>query len=150
MPKQEVHDAQWFRDRFKNKQIATKVMSAAEYQASIRTYPIPGKKSNIKESILRQLKDSNLPFTPEHKFSPDRKFRFDWAIITTHCKIGIEYEGLMSKKSRHTTVTGFSKDTEKYNLAASLGWIVLRYTAMTHQNMMRDVIGVIEKSVKPT
>lgn len=144
MSKQEVHDAQWFRNRFKNKAVAHKVMSAADYQAHIRKTPAPKKGKSIKEYIIRELKDSGLPFVREHKFCPNRKFRFDWAIITTHCKIGLEYEGLMSAKSRHTSIIGFTKDTEKYNLAQSLGWIVLRYTALNYKNMMKDIIEVIK------
>ena len=148
MANQEVYDANWFRDKFKTKPVK-QVMSAADYQALIKKSPsLPQKGSNIKASILQALKDSGLPYTSEHKFCHDRKFRFDWAIVTTHFKIGIEYEGLMSKKSRHTTIGGFSKDTEKYNIASAAGWVVLRYTALTYKNMMRDVLGVIEKSVK--
>jgi hypothetical protein len=37
-------------------------------------------------------------------------------------KVAIEYEGLMSVKSGQTTVTGYSNDCIKYNLAACLGW----------------------------
>ena len=98
--------------------------------------------------MIQALKDSNLSYKSEYKFAPDRKFRFDWAVITTHCKIGIEYEGLMSKKSGHTTVGGYSKDTEKYNLAQSLGFKVLRYTALTYKNMIRDVLAEVNNSLK--
>jgi hypothetical protein len=51
---------------------------------------------------------------------PTGKFRFDWAI--PDLKVAIEYEGLMSVKSGQTTVTGYSNDCIKYNLAACLGW----------------------------
>ena len=101
---------------------------------------IPQKKSNIKASITQALKDSKLPYVTEYKFSKDRKYRFDWAIITTHCKIGIEYDGLMSAKSRHITITGFSKDQEKFNLAALEGWIVLRYSALNYKQLIPDVL----------
>ena len=63
----------------------------------------------------------------EHKFHQVRRWRFDWA-YPDH-KIAIEYEGLMSRKSRHTTISGFTADCEKYNSAAQLGWRVYRFTA---------------------
>lgn len=59
---------------------------------------------------------------------PGRKFRFDWAI--PEYKLAIEYEGIISAKSRHTSITGFTADTTKYNLAQLNGWIVLRFTQL--------------------
>ena len=79
----------------------------------------------------------------EHLFHPTRKWRFDW-VIPTH-KIAIEYEGLMSAKSRHTTIKGFSGDCEKYNEAVKLGWRVLRYTAVNYKNLDRDLKNLIVK-----
>jgi hypothetical protein len=64
----------------------------------------------------------------EFKFHPTRKWRFDCAIPAL--KIAIEYEGIMGASSRHTRVKGYTGDTDKYNEAALLGWIVLRFTAM--------------------
>jgi hypothetical protein len=59
--------------------------------------------------------------------------------------LAIEFEGIMSEKSRHTTKTGYSKDTEKYNLAAINDWIVLRYTVLTYGNLERDIMKLIKK-----
>jgi hypothetical protein len=78
-----------------------------------------------------------LKLKPEHRFHAERKWRFDWCIPAL--MIAIEYEGLMSAKSRHTTVKGFSGDTEKYNAAAALGWKVYRYTALTYHNLLVDL-----------
>lgn len=78
-----------------------------------------------------------LELTREYQFHPYRKFRFDWAIPAL--KVGIEYEGLMAEKSRHTTVTGYSVDAQKYNLAQSEGWKVLRYTALNYKNAIEDL-----------
>lgn len=71
----------------------------------------------------------------EHKGIKGRLFRFDWAI--PEYKLAIEYEGIFSNKSRHTSVTGYATDCEKYNLATLQGWKVLRYTATNYQ--MLDV-----------
>lgn len=78
----------------------------------------------------------------EYKFAADRKFKFDF-ILREHfpkkIKIAIEYEGLMSEKSGHTTVTGYTSNCDKYNLAATLGWIVLRYTALNYKQLEADL-----------
>ena len=63
----------------------------------------------------------------EHKFHPTRKWRFDFAHVPT--KTAIEIEGGTWSGGRHTRGSGYSKDCEKYNEAAKLGWCVLRYTA---------------------
>jgi very-short-patch-repair endonuclease len=73
----------------------------------------------------------------EVKFHPSRKWRFDYAI--EDLQVAIEYEGLMSKKSRHTTISGFTGDTEKYNEAQSRGWKVLRYTAINYKELITDL-----------
>lgn len=93
-----------------------------------------------KQYIELCLKWNEVKFETEYKFSDKRKFRFDYA-IPEH-KIAIEYEGVYQNhtgKSRHTTVTGYSRDCEKYNLAVIEGWRVLRYTAKNVQNLDSDI-----------
>ncbi|MFL5811344.1 MAG: hypothetical protein ACJ749_17610 [Flavisolibacter sp.] len=80
---------------------------------------------------------NKLTLEKEFAFHPERKWRFDFAILEK--KVAIEYEGLMSEKSRHTTVTGYTGDAEKYNAAQSLGWKVLRYTAVNYKTMIEDL-----------
>jgi len=90
-------------------------------------------------AILDSLKRNGHidDFVAEHRFHDVRRFRFDWAVVSL--KIAIEYEGIFSKKSRHTTVSGYSKDIEKYNLALTHGWKVLRYTAKNYMNLKNDL-----------
>lgn len=84
----------------------------------------------------------NIPgITQEFKFHPKRKFRADYAIPDK--MILIEYDGLMSSKSRHTTVSGFTRDCEKMNLAAQLGYRVFRYTALNYANVVGDLNEII-------
>ena len=73
----------------------------------------------------------NLSF--EYQFAKPRKFRFDIALPKE--MIAIEYEGINSSKSRHTTITGYTKDCEKYNLATMNGWKVFRYTALNYKEV---------------
>jgi len=78
----------------------------------------------------------------EHKFSKERKFRFDFFVTELNC--AIEYEGIFGENSRHTNKMGYSKDTEKYSLAATMGILVLRYTAINFKNVITD----LEKLIK--
>jgi len=82
----------------------------------------------------------------EHKFHPQRKWRFDAAIPSI--MVAIELEGGtwarkgakkcrvcgQTPQGRHTTGTGYGSDIEKYNTAALMGWFVLRFTS----DMVRD------------
>ena len=81
--------------------------------------------------------EKGLTLDEEYRFCPDRKFRFDFCIQSL--KIGIEYEGLNSEKSGHTTLKGFTKDTEKYNLAQSLGWNVIRVTVLNYKKILQEL-----------
>jgi very-short-patch-repair endonuclease len=54
------------------------------------------------------------------------RHRFDFAIVDK--KIAIEIEGGIHTNGRHTRGVGFQNDMIKYNKAAELGWVVLRYS----------------------
>lgn len=74
-----------------------------------------------------------IRFEREFLFAKDRKFRADRFLPDYN--ILIEFEGIgfkrdgSQKKSRHTSLGGYTKDCEKYNLATELGYKVFRYTA---------------------
>ena len=105
----------------------------------------PVKKPKIKKTEAKQLAQMKWwlfaiygdMVVYELRFDKKRRFRFDIAI--PDAKIGIEYEGLNSEKSGHTTLVGYSSDTEKYNLAAEQGWRVYRYTVLNYQNVINDI-----------
>jgi hypothetical protein len=61
----------------------------------------------------------------EHRFCPGRRFRFDYAFVEH--KVAIEIEGGIWTQGRHTRGSGFAGDMEKYNIAATMGWRLLRY-----------------------
>lgn len=100
--------------------------------------PVVQKPSKAKDwmgSNLQYWANANaVTLEEEYRFDDKRRWRFDWAIPSM--KIAVEYEGLMSKKSRHTTAKGFTADTEKYNAAQGHGWRVLRFTAMNYKTMV--------------
>lgn len=93
------------------------------------------------DQIALWLRALGIDFVEEHEFAkectPPRRFRFDFAILPA--KIAIEYEGLNSEKSGHTTKNGYTKDAEKYNLAQVLGWDVYRYTHFNLDQVLTDV-----------
>lgn len=102
---------------------------------------LPAKGSKIKGWISMQLfawcKAEGFTLSSEFQFHPERKWRFDWCVM--ELKVGVEYEGLMSEKSRHTTVRGFTGDAEKYKEAMLLGWKVFRYTALNYKTIIQDL-----------
>ena len=126
-------------------------MSISEYRDLIKKKPQgKSKSSNSSKSIDPKTKiefmlmEIGLPFKKEHAFHPTRKWRFDYAFLDK--KLAIEYEGIFGGgKSRHTTVTGYTADAEKYNAAQSLGWTVLRYTAKNYTNITRDINEFLKK-----
>jgi hypothetical protein len=103
---------------------------------------VPIEKPGI-DKIKDALTGAGIKFQSEKKFCKDRRFKFDIAFPKK--KIAIEYEGIFSNKSRHTTMGGYAKDCEKYNLAAQLGWKVFRYTS---KSLKGNGITLIIESLK--
>jgi hypothetical protein len=64
----------------------------------------------------------------EHLFCLTRQWRFDFAWPEE--KIALEIEGSILCGGRHQSTAGFLNDIEKYNTAASMGWLVLRATTL--------------------
>lgn len=97
--------------------------------------------SKKEPEALRHIKEVlwllKIDYQTEYQFHPARKFRFDIAI--PELKLGIEFEGLISDKSRHTTITGYTNDCIKYNLAQSFGWKVYRYTVLNYKDFYNDI-----------
>jgi len=81
----------------------------------------------------------NFNFIPEYQFNPNRKWRFDYALLDY--MIAIEIEGGAWSNGRHTRGKGFINDMEKYNSANVLGWQVLRYTPEQFENyvFLKDI-----------
>jgi very-short-patch-repair endonuclease len=91
----------------------------------------------IEKNLWHWAKANHQEMIREHQFHPDRKWRFDW--VFPKLMTAVEYEGLMSEKSRHTTIEGYTGDVEKYNQAQQLGWKVLRYTAKNYKQIIDDL-----------
>jgi len=90
-----------------------------------------------KDFIELALKQSGLEWVAELKFDEKRKYRFDWAVPSL--KFYFEYDGLQSEKSGHSTLVGFTSDTEKRSLATDLGWRGKHYTILNYKNIIKDL-----------
>ena len=134
-----------------NKSLLEKLKKEGKIK-TVNIPPEPEKKSIIPKSIgkyklhiISVLEASGLNYESEFIFSNERKFRFDWAV--PQLCIAIEYEGIFSEKSGHTTLSGYKKDVEKYNLATKLGWKILRYTADNYLDFEND-LKIMQKDEK--
>lgn len=91
------------------------------------------------ETLWIQLGGSEL--VSEYQFTPDRRWRFDFA--SPDKMLGIEIEGGMWSKGRHTRAMGYTNDCEKYNAATLLGWRVFRFTSLMFDDPIRYILPVV-------
>lgn len=80
----------------------------------------------------------------EHRFHPQRRWRFDFA--WPERKIAVEIEGGTFTRGRHVRPLGYEGDCEKYNEAALLGWKVLRFT--TRQIAKGIALATLERALQ--
>jgi very-short-patch-repair endonuclease len=103
--------------------------------------------SELERTLETQIKQVGLPDpVQEFHFAKHlgRRYRADFAY--PQFGLLIEVEGGTWTRGRHTRGGGFEKDCEKYNLAAELGYKVLRFTGA----MVEDgrAITTIEKMIR--
>lgn len=85
--------------------------------------------------------------TREYKFAaPDRKWAFDFAWPDK--RVALEVEGGVFSNGRHVRGAGFLKDMEKYNTAASRGWLVLRCTPATRDTL--ETVHLVQRALNLT
>lgn len=106
-----------------------------------RVKKVSKEKEWIKFKLNQFAKEKGLILSREYMFNEERDWRFDWCYLSV--KIAYEYEGIVAKKSRHTTLTGFTGDTEKYNAAVADGWRVYRYTALNYLDLVIDLENLV-------
>ena len=94
--------------------------------------------------IKTLLNTMNVAYEVEYKFLKNRKFRFD--IAMPQYMLFVEYEGMVaSGRGGHQTMSGYTKNCEKYNLAAVEGWSGLRYTTMNYKSFEQNIIQFLLK-----
>lgn len=97
-------------------------------EAARAALPVPAHPSALEAAFAAQLVHAGLPApTPQHRFALPRRFAFDFAWPDR--LVAVELDGGTWSGGRHTRGAGFERDAEKLNLAAILGWTVLRFTA---------------------
>ena len=89
------------------------------------------------QNIELKLKSLGLDYQKEYLPIFGHLFRSDFYVESMN--LLIEFEGIVSNKSRHTSILGYSKDCEKYNLFSLAGYKLLRYTAITIPNLIDDL-----------
>lgn len=83
--------------------------------------------SDLEDNLANQIKWIGLKEPErEYKFAPGRKYRCDFAWPDK--RLLVEVEGGIYTKQAHGSITGILRDVQKYNLAAELGYKVLRVT----------------------
>lgn len=107
--------------------------------------------SEAEESLAQQLAGQLRLPQREFAFHPTRRWRFDFA--WPHAKVAVEVEGGVypsrqpdgSLQAGHARPAMFTKDVEKYNEAAILGWMLIRVTP----KMVKDgtALTVIERAL---
>jgi hypothetical protein len=122
-----------------NKGIKVEGLVSTEVKKQPQRKKVESKKLIEMKQLLNTLK---IDFKSEYRFHEYRKFRFDIALVDK--KIAFEYEGIISAKSRHTSMTGYSRDADKYNLAQEMGWRVFRYTALNYKNFIGDLKNLLQ------
>jgi very-short-patch-repair endonuclease len=80
----------------------------------------------------------------EYLFCHKRKFRMDYAWPNNG--FFMEVEGGIWQQGRHNRAQGYLKDMEKYNLAAMLGWRMIRITPEELNKM--STISMIQKMIE--
>ena len=101
--------------------------------------------SELELALAFQIKVSKLP-KPETEFifHPVRRFRFDFA--WPEHMLAVEVDGGTWNYGRHNRAEGIHSDSEKFSLAVTMGWRVMRLD----KQMVEDASGVrlIEEALK--
>ena len=97
----------------------------------------------FEEILANEIEQAGLPCpVAEHRFHPERRWRFDLAWPDLLLAVEIEGGTWLPWGGRHNRAAGFAADCEKYNAAALLGWRVLRFTTeMVSNGAALAVIG---------
>ena len=81
----------------------------------------------LQQHRIRELKKAmGEEVVAEHRFHPEREWRFDFYLPQS--RVAIEVEGGVWTQGRHTRGKGYIGDMEKYNEAQAMGIKVLRFT----------------------
>lgn len=103
---------------------------AQQYKAQLLKHRLDTLQKKLKTEVVA-----------EHRFHPERRWRFDFFLPAF--SVAIECEGGAFSNGRHTRGKGFVGDMEKYNQAQAMGILVLRFTP--DQLLSTEAIELIKK-----
>lgn len=93
--------------------------------------------------VLNSVEGSAIPRpVREYVFAPPRRFRFDFCWL--NYKVAAEMEGGIWSHGAHNRPMHFTSDCDKYNLAAVLGWRVLRFTTEHFKRDYKEIIDTVK------
>lgn len=109
----------------------------------------PRKKTEDKKYLFRDAWErygTSNDWLEEYRFS-ERQFRFDFAWPIDDVKVAVEIDGgnWMVVDGKAVGRHGKNRDYEKLNIAASLGWRVMRFSP---DMLKKDPIGCVEIVLK--
>ena len=114
--------------------------------AILRINGVKSAKSELEAQLAYQIKLARLPAPDrEYRFAPPRRWRFDFAFIELSLAVEVEGGTWIPGGGRHQRGTGFEDDCRKYNQAALLGWMVLRFTGKMVKS--GEALETIEKAL---
>lgn len=86
--------------------------------------------SDIEAVFAHHLKSVRLPKPQtEYPFAKEFGLRYRFDFAWPALMLAVEIEGGLYAGGRHNRAKGYEEDLLKYNLAARLGWMVLRYSS---------------------
>ncbi len=88
--------------------------------------------------------DGLLGFEREYRFSPPRKWRFDFANVTERLAIEVDGGQWKAGGGRHNT----DADREKGNRAVCLGWRVLHFSIKQVTDSSSECIDTVKKAIE--
>lgn len=104
--------------------------------------PVQRKSSKILSWLDLNLQywanEHKVTLEKEYRFCEGRKYKSDYAIPSL--KILIEYEGgIFMQRGGHNSHTGIQRDIDKYALAHTLGYTVIRLTAINYTTVLEQL-----------
>lgn len=100
--------------------------------------------------LQKQCLEGHLPIPVlEHRFHPERRWRFDcaWRRFGDDPWVAVEINGGVWNQGRHTRGLGYIKDMEKRNEANRLGWHLFEFTP--NQVKTRQALEYLKKVLSP-
>ena len=106
-------------------------------RANVKKMPATPSCENAFENYYNRFSINKILLEKQLKFHPIRRWRFDFSL--PEIKVAIEIDGgqWAPNGGRHNR----DSDREKLNAAASLGWVVLRFS---NKMILQDPLGCIK------